>query len=145
MLRALPPVYDPNPLVLGAAPGHPVAPIKDPACEVHDGVALVVGTLVQQQPDHCGDVREHVGGEEEVDGAGIYGSNGESRQTPMASYITMAKRSAPRAFDGGHPTVAVALGCGVRRAWGGGGGRPRSSGHVGQRQRPAAAHVARGA
>jgi len=94
-----------------------------------------------------GEVREHVGGEEEVDGAGIYGSNGGSRQTPMASYITMAKRSASRAFDGGHPTAAVALSCGVRRAWGGGGARPQARGtwasDSGRPRRPA--HVARGA
>ena len=41
LLRALPLDQDPDPLVLGAAPRHPVAPIIDPACEVRDGVGLV--------------------------------------------------------------------------------------------------------
>lgn len=64
MLRALPPVQDLDPLILGAAPGHPVAPIRDLVFEVRDRVALVrwddlVGMLVQQRPDHRGDVREH--------------------------------------------------------------------------------------
>ena len=50
-------VEDLDPLVLGPAPRHPVAPLGDPAGEVGDGVALVrrdglVGALVQQQPDH---------------------------------------------------------------------------------------------
>uniref|UniRef100_A0A804PUH9 Uncharacterized protein n=1 Tax=Zea mays TaxID=4577 RepID=A0A804PUH9_MAIZE len=106
-LGALPPVQHLDPFVLGAAPGHPVAPVGDPAREVGHGVALVrwdgiVGALVQQQPDHRvlpglhrqdarlealggvaheagadahggggGDVREHVGGEQEVDGPGV--------------------------------------------------------------------------
>ena len=120
LLRALPPVQDPDPLILGAALGHSVALIIDPACEVHDGVALVrrdnlVGTLVQQQPGHRCDVREHVGGEEEVDGADVQVKD-TSRRTPMASYITTAKRSALRAFVGGHTVVAAAAvpGCGVR-------------------------------
>jgi hypothetical protein len=46
---------DPDSLILGAAPGRPIAPIRDPTYEVYDSVALVwrdglVGMLVQQ-PD----------------------------------------------------------------------------------------------